>query len=76
MFLCLFTQIVVFDKSTLEDESIDVVENNSDEYETGAAFLIRILRYLEKPQYLRKGLFPKHRFKICGAYLVFVFISE
>ncbi|XP_022861640.1 uncharacterized protein LOC111382012 [Olea europaea var. sylvestris] len=72
MFLCLFTQIVVFDKSTLEDDSIDVVENNSDEYETGAAFLIRILRYLEKPQYLRKGLFPKHRFKICGAYLVFL----
>jgi len=32
----------------------------SDEDESGAAFLIRILRYLETPQYLRKTLFPKH----------------
>ena len=34
--------------------------NNSDEDESGAAFLIRILKYLETPQYLRKALFPKH----------------
>lgn len=34
--------------------------NNFDENESGAAFLVRILRYLETPQYLRKALFPKH----------------
>ncbi|CAI9770993.1 unnamed protein product [Fraxinus pennsylvanica] len=54
-------EVVVFDnKSTSEDDSTDVVENDTDEGETGAAFLIRILSYLETPQYLRKGLFPKH----------------
>ncbi|XP_011071557.1 putative methyltransferase C9orf114 homolog isoform X1 [Sesamum indicum] len=30
------------------------------ENESGAPFLIRILKYLETPQYLRKSLFPKH----------------
>ncbi|XP_022866971.1 putative methyltransferase C9orf114 homolog isoform X3 [Olea europaea var. sylvestris] len=54
-------EVVVFDnKSTLEDDSTHMVENNTDEDETGAAFLIRILSYLETPQYLRKGLFAKH----------------
>ncbi|XP_022866970.1 putative methyltransferase C9orf114 homolog isoform X2 [Olea europaea var. sylvestris] len=57
----LATRVVVFDnKSTLEDDSTHMVENNTDEDETGAAFLIRILSYLETPQYLRKGLFAKH----------------
>lgn len=55
-------EVVVFDnKSTLVDESSVLMdENHPDEYESGAAFLIRILRYLETPQYLRKILFPKH----------------
>lgn len=55
-------QVIVIDnKSTLVDESSVLIDdNNSDEYESGAAFLIRILRYLETPQYLRKSLFPKH----------------
>ena len=55
-------QVIVFDnKSTSVDESSVLIDkNNSDEYESGAAFLIRILRYLETPQYLRKSLFPKH----------------
>ncbi|XP_020586845.1 putative methyltransferase C9orf114 isoform X2 [Phalaenopsis equestris] len=34
--------------------------NNSDENETGAQFLVRILQYLETPQYLRRRLFPMH----------------
>lgn len=57
-----YAQVIVFDnKSTFVDESSVLMdESNSDEYESGAAFLIRILRYLETPQYLRKSLFPKH----------------
>ncbi|KAL2538802.1 putative RNA methyltransferase [Forsythia ovata] len=35
-----------------------MVENISDEDETGGVFHITILSYLETPQYLRKGLFP------------------
>ncbi|KAL2463796.1 Nucleic acid-binding [Forsythia ovata] len=52
--------VVIDNKTTSEDDSTDMVENSSDEDDTGAAFLIRILSYLETPQYLRKGLFPKH----------------
>ena len=42
--------------------------NLSDSNESGAPFLVRILKYLETPQYLRKTLFPKHndlRFVVC-----------
>ncbi|KAL0367564.1 UNVERIFIED_CONTAM: putative methyltransferase C9o [Sesamum radiatum] len=54
-------EIVVFDnKSASEDTSTEIMENDSGENESGAAFLIRILKYLETPQYLRKSLFPKH----------------
>ncbi|KAI3459370.1 hypothetical protein Pfo_016033 [Paulownia fortunei] len=54
-------EVVVFDnKSTSEDASTEIMETDSDENESGAAFLMRILRYLETPQYLRKSLFPKH----------------
>ncbi|RVX22114.1 putative methyltransferase C9orf114 [Vitis vinifera] len=54
-------EVVVFDcKSTSGDNSTVATPDASDENETGAAFLIRILRYLETPQYLRKILFPKH----------------
>ena len=37
----------------------DPMMENSDD-ESGAAFLMRILQYLETPQYLRKALFPMH----------------
>lgn len=49
--------MVIFDS---QSESGSPPEANSDEDESGAAFLVRILRYLETPQYLRKALFPKH----------------
>ncbi|ESQ41938.1 hypothetical protein EUTSA_v10013731mg [Eutrema salsugineum] len=51
-------EIVVFDnKSSSEIDS--AVTNPSDNNESGASFLVRILKYLETPQYLRKSLFPK-----------------
>lgn len=54
-------EVVVFDnKSTSYDDSSFTLGDSSDENETGSAFLIRILRYLETPQYLRKNLFAKH----------------
>ncbi|KAA8548605.1 hypothetical protein F0562_000289 [Nyssa sinensis] len=54
-------EVVVFDnKSTSVNDSSITTTDNSDENESGAAFLIRILRYLETPQYLRKSLFAKH----------------
>ncbi|TQD90294.1 hypothetical protein C1H46_024122 [Malus baccata] len=49
--------VVIFDNKS---ESGSLPEADSDENESGAAFLVRILRYLETPQYLRKALFPKH----------------
>lgn len=53
--------MVIFDnKNTLDGASNDIMANDSGENESGAAFLIRILRYLETPQYLRKSLFPWH----------------
>jgi hypothetical protein len=58
----LVKQVVVFDnKSNYEKEDRTLTTDNySDENESGAAFFVRILRYLETPQYLRKALFPKH----------------
>ncbi|CAL5395492.1 unnamed protein product [Camellia sinensis] len=55
-------EVVVFDNnsSSTDDSRVTATADNSDENESGAAFLIRILRYLETPQYLRKCLFPKH----------------
>ncbi|KAL2324369.1 hypothetical protein Fmac_023427 [Flemingia macrophylla] len=50
-------EVVVFDNKTHPDD--DSVMGNSDD-ESGAAFLMRILQYLETPQYLRKALFPMH----------------
>ncbi|KAL1203305.1 hypothetical protein V5N11_029195 [Cardamine amara subsp. amara] len=46
-------EIVVFDNKSSSE--IDSADSN----ESGASFLVRILRYLETPQYLRKSLFPK-----------------
>lgn len=52
---------MVFDnKSNSENSSSIAAQDNLDEDESGAAFLIRILNYLETPQYLRKALFPRH----------------
>jgi len=58
----LVKQVVVFDnKGSYEKEDRTLTTDNySDENESGAAFFVRILRYLETPQYLRKALFPKH----------------
>ncbi|KAH8500380.1 hypothetical protein H0E87_015587 [Populus deltoides] len=55
-------EVVVFDnKGSYEKEDRTLTTDNySDENESGAAFFVRILRYLETPQYLRKALFPKH----------------
>lgn len=54
-------EIVVFDNNgkSVEDPSASSI-GNTDENESSAAFFIRILRYLETPQYLRKTLFPRH----------------
>ncbi|KAL3641990.1 hypothetical protein CASFOL_012805 [Castilleja foliolosa] len=54
-------EVVIFDsKNVPDDASTDILDNDLGENEGGTAFLIRILRYLETPQYLRKSLFPKH----------------
>ncbi|KAF6134773.1 hypothetical protein GIB67_002174 [Kingdonia uniflora] len=52
-------EVVVFDnKSAAVNHSNDAIEENADE--SGAPFLVRILKYLETPQYLRRSLFPRH----------------
>nr|ACU24563.1 unknown [Glycine max] len=50
-------EVVVFDNKSNPDND-SVLDNVGDE--SGAAFLMRILQYLETPQYLRKALFPMH----------------
>ncbi|TYH83490.1 hypothetical protein ES332_D02G135600v1 [Gossypium tomentosum] len=53
--------VVVFDnKSSLRNNGAFLNQNNSNENDRGAAFIVRILQYLETPQYLRKALFVKH----------------
>lgn len=61
-------EIVVFDNkiSSLANSSF-TLPDSSDENETGSAFLIRILNYLETPQYLRRTLCPWHNsLKLAG----------
>ncbi|KAI4317781.1 hypothetical protein L6164_025623 [Bauhinia variegata] len=53
-------EVVIFDNKSNPAEDSDVFTPTNSEEESGAAFLIRILQYLETPQYLRKALFPKH----------------
>lgn len=69
-------QVVVFDSKSNSANSYGIAApENSDDNESGAAFLIRILQYLETPQYLRKALFPRHsslRFVV----IIFIFIFE
>ncbi|KAK1306289.1 hypothetical protein QJS10_CPA10g00009 [Acorus calamus] len=53
-------EVVVFDNKDDSKESPGVsVEGDSESGESGALFLVRVLEYLETPQYLRRGLFPK-----------------
>ncbi|PKA54354.1 hypothetical protein AXF42_Ash000187 [Apostasia shenzhenica] len=51
-------EVVVFDNkaTAVNDRAV----NNDEEHESGARFLVRILQYLETPQYLRRRLFPMH----------------
>ncbi|KAF4365047.1 hypothetical protein F8388_001795 [Cannabis sativa] len=55
-------EVVIFDNKSNSENNSSYYTNpdNSDENESGADFLIRILKYLETPQYLRKALFPMH----------------
>eukprot|EP00250_Pteridium_aquilinum_P016030 c22904_g1_i1 orf=298-1956(-) len=52
-------EIVVFDDYDGESASNHLQEDNSEE--VGGLFMVRILEYLEVPQYLRKALIPMHR---------------
>ncbi|XAR57221.1 hypothetical protein NMG60_11025282 [Bertholletia excelsa] len=56
-------EVVVFDNKSFsvnDSSATTTINYTSDDNESGAAFLVRILQYLETPQYLRKTLFPKH----------------
>ncbi|KAL6626157.1 hypothetical protein ACP70R_029883 [Stipagrostis hirtigluma subsp. patula] len=48
-------EVVVFDSSPT------VNGGAGDDEESGARFLVRILEFMETPQYLRRTLFPKHK---------------
>ncbi|KAF8712099.1 hypothetical protein HU200_028939 [Digitaria exilis] len=49
-------EIVVFDSTPASEKG-----GAGDDEESGARFLVRILEYLETPQYLRRRLFPMHK---------------
>ncbi|KAH7365866.1 hypothetical protein KP509_18G050200 [Ceratopteris richardii] len=51
-------EVVVFDDCSEADASSHMQENDSNE--SGGLFMVRILKYLEVPQYLRKALVPMH----------------
>ncbi|KAJ4969317.1 hypothetical protein NE237_016018 [Protea cynaroides] len=54
-------EVVVFDnKSVSAEDSSLTTTGDADGSESGASFLVRILQYLETPQYLRRTLFPRH----------------
>ncbi|XP_042517186.1 putative methyltransferase C9orf114 [Macadamia integrifolia] len=54
-------EVIVFDnKSVSVDDSSVTTAGDADGSESGALFLVRILQYLETPQYLRRNLFPRH----------------
>ncbi|KAF3330751.1 putative methyltransferase C9orf114 [Carex littledalei] len=55
-------EVVVFDSKSMSSDDAEVANfENGDGNENGAQFLVKILRYLETPQYLRKRLFPMHQ---------------
>ncbi|KAG2623305.1 putative methyltransferase C9orf114 homolog [Panicum virgatum] len=49
-------EVVVFDSTPASENG-----GTGDGEESGARFLVRILEYLETPQYLRRRLFPMHK---------------
>ncbi|CAN6204093.1 unnamed protein product [Urochloa humidicola] len=49
-------EVVVFDSTPASENG-----GADDGEESGACFLVRILEYLETPQYLRRRLFPMHK---------------
>ncbi|KAK8968524.1 hypothetical protein KSP40_PGU004411 [Platanthera guangdongensis] len=51
-------QVVVVDNKAISCNGY--VVGNCDGDESGAQFLVKILQYLETPQYLRRRLFPMH----------------
>ncbi|XP_004496766.2 uncharacterized protein [Cicer arietinum] len=51
-------EVVVFDNRRNADKDNTVADNSVEE--SSSDFLMRILQYLETPQYLRRALFPKH----------------
>ncbi|XP_068660155.1 uncharacterized protein [Aristolochia californica] len=54
-------EVVVFDNKGSSSQNFGVMETEDmDRNDSGATFLVRILNYLETPQYLRRSLFPKH----------------
>ncbi|XP_041001037.1 putative methyltransferase C9orf114 isoform X2 [Juglans microcarpa x Juglans regia] len=55
----LATRVIVFDNKSDGVNDFTALDSTY-ENESGAAFLVRILRYLETPQYLRRALFPMH----------------
>lgn len=48
----------MFDNRNNTDRGYTALDNSDDE--SSSVFLVRILQYLETPQYLRKALFPMH----------------
>ncbi|RWR93749.1 putative RNA methyltransferase [Cinnamomum micranthum f. kanehirae] len=54
-------EVIIFDnKGASVDDSVVTELEDANGNESGASFLVRILQYLETPQYLRRSLFPKH----------------
>lgn len=51
---------MVFDGEPQSDDSVVKTAENGNGNVSGARFLVRILQYLETPQYLRRRLFPMH----------------
>ncbi|KAI3843140.1 hypothetical protein MKX03_005453 [Papaver bracteatum] len=54
-------EVVIFDNNSGSDYDLRLaMKEDADVNESGTQFLIRILKYLETPQYLRRALFKMH----------------
>ncbi|KAI3869959.1 hypothetical protein MKX03_006421, partial [Papaver bracteatum] len=54
-------EVVIFDNNSGSDYDLRLaMKEDADGNESGTQFLIRILKYLETPQYLRRALFQMH----------------
>lgn len=53
-------EVVVFDGEPQSEDSVVATTDKCNGSKSGARFLVRILQYLETPQYLRRRLFPMH----------------